>query len=87
MSTKGRKILHKAFVENGKAVLNQDINTVFGEKTLYKNYENANKNVYDINDYVKGNKSSKNILINSFSDKNENNSFLYNNFQTIPSKY
>ena len=36
MSTKGRKILHKAFVENGKAILYQDINNIFGDKTLYK---------------------------------------------------
>ena len=82
MSTKGRKILHKAFVENGKAVLNQDINNVFGEKTLYKNYENKNPNNY----YLKGNKSDKSIFMNSFSERNENNSLLYNNFNTIPSK-
>jgi hypothetical protein len=82
MSTKGRKILHKAFVENGKAVLNQDINNVFGEKTLYKNYENKDSSNY----YLKGNKSDKSIFMNSFSERNENNSLLYNNFNTIPSK-
>ena len=82
MSTKGRKILHKAFVENGKAVLNQDINNVFGEKTLYKNYENKDSSNY----YLKGNKSDKSIFMNSFSERNANNSLLYNNFNTIPSK-
>ena len=88
MKSKGRKILHKAFVENGKAILNQDINDIFGEKTLYKNYENDNKNKYNYIDYLKGNKPEKSIWINSFSEKNDNNnnSFVYNNFQTIPSK-
>lgn len=88
MSNKGRKILHKAFVENGKAILNQDINSVFGEKTLYKNYENASKNLYYSNEYRKGNKSDKSNLMNSFTEKNDNsNSYLFNNFQTLPSKY
>ena len=86
MSTKGRKILYKAFVENGKAILNQDINTVFGEQTLYKNYENKNKNNYGINNYIKGNKSDKSIFMNSLTERNENNSSIFNNFQTLPSK-
>lgn len=86
MSTKGKKILHKAFVENGKAILNQDINNVFGEKTLYKSYENEKKNMNIYNDYLKGYKSDKSLFMNSFTERNENNSFVYNNFQTIPSK-
>ena len=40
MSSKKKKILHKAFVENGKIVLNNDINNVFGKETFYKNYDN-----------------------------------------------
>jgi hypothetical protein len=87
MNTKGRKIIHKAFVENGKVILNQDINNIFGEKTLYKNYQNNSKNKYNNIDYLKGNKSEKSIWINSFSEKIDNsNSFVFNNFQTIPSK-
>ena len=39
MSSKRKKILHKAFVENGKVVLNTDINNMFGKETFYKNYE------------------------------------------------
>ena len=50
MSTKGRRVLHKVFVENGKTILDQDINNVFGEETLYKNYENKNKYNYNLND-------------------------------------
>ena len=78
MSTKGRKILHKAFVENGKAILYQDINNIFGDKTLYKNYENNNKNKYGYNEYLKVN--DKSTLMNSFNEKNDNDSILYNNF-------
>ena len=87
MSTKGRKILHKAFIENGKAILNQDINDVFGEKTLYKNYENDNKQRYNnYLKYMKEIKNDKNIFKNSFYEKNDNNSIINKNFQTIPSK-
>ena len=41
-------------------------------------------NIY--NDYLKGYKSDKSLFMNSFTERNENNSFVYNNFQTIPSK-
>ena len=57
MSSKKRKILHKAFVENGKIVLNTDINTIFGKETFYKDYDkntryyspintSSNRNIY-----------------------------------------
>jgi hypothetical protein len=39
MSSKKKKILHKAFVENGKVVLNTEINNIFGKETFYKDYE------------------------------------------------
>ena len=39
MNSKKKKILHKAFVENGKVVLKTDINNVFGKQTFYKNYD------------------------------------------------
>jgi len=48
MSSKKKKILHKAFVENGKIVLNNDINKVFGKETFYKNYENNDSNSYPL---------------------------------------
>ena len=38
MSSKRRKILHRVFVENGKEIMDTDINEVFGEETIYKNY-------------------------------------------------
>ena len=48
MSSKKKKILHKAFVENGKIVLNNDINKVFGKETFYKNYDNNDSNSYPL---------------------------------------
>ena len=42
MSSKKRKILHKAFVDNGKVVLNSEINNLFGKETFYKDYEKKN---------------------------------------------
>ena len=61
MSSKRRKILHRVFVENGKEILDTDINDVFAEETIYKNY---NK---DKVSYEKDNK------INSFMSRNNNN--------------
>lgn len=51
MSSKKRKILHKIFIENGKVVLDSDVNNVFGNETFYKNYDdnNSNKNSTFIN--------------------------------------
>ena len=48
MSSKRKKILHKAFVENGKIVLNTDINNVFGKETFYKDYDNNDSNLYQL---------------------------------------
>ena len=57
MSSKRRKILHRVFVENGKEVMDTDINYVFGEETLYKNYSKEIK-------YEKTNKSNSHISRN-----------------------
>lgn len=43
MGSQKKKILHKAFIDNGRIILNTEINNVFGKKTFYKNYD---KNVY-----------------------------------------
>ena len=48
MSSKKKKILHKAFVENGKIVLNNDINKVFGKETFDKNYDNNDSYFYPL---------------------------------------
>lgn len=40
MSSQGRKKLYRVFIENGKAIFDKDINQIFGEETIYKNYEN-----------------------------------------------
>ena len=48
MSSKRKKILHKAFVENGKIVLNTDINNVFGKETFYKDYDKNDSNLYPV---------------------------------------
>ena len=40
MNNKKRKILHKSFlIDNGKVILDDDINKVFGDKTIYKKYK------------------------------------------------
>jgi hypothetical protein len=94
MSTKGKKILHKFFVENGKTILEQDINKVFGEETFYKNYQNKNKYNYSLSDVNIGihslNRKKSGFKIKSISKKNKKiNSFSKNfgrdehNFQLI----
>ena len=60
MSSKRKKILHKAFVENGKIVLNTDINKFFGKETFYKNYDNNDSNIYPL--YSSENRKSLNKI-------------------------
>ena len=38
MSTKKNKILHKVFYDNGKAIFDKDVNELFGNKMIYKSY-------------------------------------------------
>lgn len=45
MRTKGNKILHKVFFDNGKAILEKDVNDLFGEKMIYKNYSEKSAKV------------------------------------------
>lgn len=52
MSSKKRKILHKVFVVNGKALFNTEINNTFGKETFYKNYE-KNKRFFSPFNYGK----------------------------------
>ena len=33
------KILHKVFIDNGKVILYKDVNDMFGNETIYKNYD------------------------------------------------
>ena len=47
MSCQKKKILHKAFMDNGRIIFNTDINSVFGKQTFYKNYDkNEYKPIY-----------------------------------------
>ena len=39
MSNNTRKILHKVFIDNGKVILYKDVNDMFGNETIYKNYD------------------------------------------------
>ena len=43
INSQKKKILHKAIIDNGRLILNTEINNVFGRKTFYKDYD---KNVY-----------------------------------------
>ena len=38
IDSKNKKILHKVFVENGKAITTSDINNLYGNDTFYKDY-------------------------------------------------
>ena len=101
MSTKGRKILHKFFVENGKYILDKDINNIFGEETIYKNYdnryshnytyENEPNNFEDKNYHYKFNqKEKKSRIASSMSkslDKSGSNSNIYNNMKTLQNDF
>ena len=54
MIQKVKKILHKVFVENGKAISTTEINNLYGYDTFYKNYNGCatEKNIrMNKNDY------------------------------------
>ena len=42
MGNKNKKVLHKAFIDNGRIILNTEVNNVFGKLTFYKNYDKNN---------------------------------------------
>ena len=42
MSNNNSKILHKVFLDNGKSILYKDVNDIFGNETIYKNYNYRN---------------------------------------------
>jgi len=42
IDSKERKILHKVFVENGKAITHNEANNLYGHDTFYKNYSGCN---------------------------------------------
>ena len=61
LSNNNCKILHKVFVDNGKVILYKDVNDIFGNETLYKNYN------YRSNETSLGNRSLDNMMVKSLS--------------------
>ena len=59
MSSNRKKIWYKAFVDNGKMIMYKDVNRIFGNETIYKDYFGRNKNI-----------KSRNILPKSHSMSN-----------------
>ena len=45
MSGNRKKIWYKAFVDNGKMIMYKDVNRIFGNETIYKDYFGRNKNI------------------------------------------
>ena len=64
MSNNSSKILHNVFVDNGKVILYKDVNDMFGNETIYKNYNFRN------NETSFGNRSLDNMMIRSSSTSN-----------------
>ena len=64
MSNNSSKILHNVFVDNGKVILYKDVNDMFGNETIYKNYNFRN------NETSVGSRSLDNMMIRSSSSSN-----------------
>ena len=64
MSNNNSKILHNVFVDNGKVILYKDVNDMFGNETIYKNYNFRN------NETSVGSRSLDNMRIRSLSSNN-----------------
>ena len=56
MNNNRNRILHNAIIDNGKAILNKDINQIFGNKTIFKNYSWINIKRVNKNSVSQGNK-------------------------------
>ena len=81
------KILHKIFMDNGRMILDKDINEEFGNETIYKSY-NFTKNDDDDDDKIESKIfkshmfSSGNVSNSKFNDGNVNtyNQKVYGNY-------
>ena len=82
LSGSKNKILHKVFMDNGKMIMDKDINEEFGNETIYKSYHNNNdsndnieskilkSNLFSSNYLSNNNLSSKNLSSKNLSSKN-----------------
>ena len=52
MSGSPNKILHRVFMDNGKMILDKNINEEFGNETIYKSYDKDNKFNFDDEDKI-----------------------------------
>ena len=62
MSNNSSKILHNVFVDNGKIIMYKDVNDIFGNKTIFKNYAEssfANRSLDNLN---MGSQSNNSLL-------------------------
>ena len=48
IDSKRKKILHKVFLDNGKAISSSDINNLYGNDIFYKNYAPTEKNTFQL---------------------------------------
>ena len=64
MSNNSSKILHNVLVDNGKVILYKDVNDLFGNETIYKNYNLKKK------ESSFGNRSFDNLMIISSNSSN-----------------
>ena len=69
------RLLHKVFVDNGKVIMYNDINKIFGDETIYKNYNGRNKRNKKMNFSIDNERYSKNNRIFIPSLKSRNSSY------------
>ena len=69
------RLLHKVFVDNGKVIMYNDINKIFGDETIYKNYNGRNKRNKKMNFSIDNQRYNKNNRIFIPSLKSRNSSY------------
>ena len=87
MSGSPNKILHRCFMDNGKMILDKNINEEFGNETIYKSYDKDNKFNFDDEDKIESRIfkshmfSSANLSNNIDDSRNYYNDYNKNNLK------
>ena len=87
MSGSPNKILHRVFMDNGKMILDKNINEEFGNETIYKSYDKDNKFNFDDEDKIESRIfkshmfSSANLSNNIDDSRNYYNDYNKNNLK------
>ncbi len=81
MSGSPNKILHRVFMDNGKMILDKNINEEFGNETIYKSYDKNNKFNFDDEDKIESRIFKSHMFSSAnLSNNNDDSRNYYNDY-------